>query len=159
MMQQLDIFADSRDVAMRNDVVEQLQLRDAAAAGAALTVLAAEYARDNALPAMTVLVHELENASTLAVTDHTELAVICRHLEHEVSHAAQHVLPEQYALTCGWQHAGVNLRSVPRRCGTVAQTLTVTRHRCGFEQATGPRLAKRSKRLHPGGAFRRRLPG
>jgi len=45
MMQHLDIFADSRDVAMRNDVVEQLQLRDAAAAGAALTVLAAEYAR------------------------------------------------------------------------------------------------------------------
>ncbi len=31
-MQQLDVFTDSRDVSMRDDVVEQLQLRDAAAA-------------------------------------------------------------------------------------------------------------------------------
>ncbi|SAK98477.1 hypothetical protein AWB82_07214 [Caballeronia glebae] len=118
-MQQLDIFADSRDVAMRNDVVEQLQLRDAAAARAALTVLAADYARDSALPAMTVLVHELENASTLAVTDHTELAVICRHFEHEVSHAAQQVLPGQYAqswmATC-WRELAQRAAALPY-CG------------------------------------------
>ena len=30
-MQQLDIFADSRDVVLRNDVVEQLQRRHAGA--------------------------------------------------------------------------------------------------------------------------------
>ncbi|MFM0327001.1 hypothetical protein [Caballeronia glebae] len=117
-MQQLDIFADSRDVALRNDVVEQLQLRDAAAARAALTVLAGEYARDNALPAMTVLVHELENASTLAVTDHTELAVICRHLENEVAHAARQVLRGQYAqfwmATC-WRELAQRAAALPYR--------------------------------------------
>ena len=63
-MQQLDIFADSRDVVLRNDVVEQLQRRHAVDARAALTQLASEYPDDSALPAMTVLVRELENGST-----------------------------------------------------------------------------------------------
>lgn len=74
-MQQLDIFADSRDVALRNDVVEQLQRRHAAAARRALELLAREYAQDSALSAMTVLVRELENGSTLPLTNHAELTV------------------------------------------------------------------------------------
>ncbi|SAL65609.1 hypothetical protein AWB65_06215 [Caballeronia humi] len=81
-MQQLDIFADSRDVALRNDVVEQLQRRNAADARKTLMLLACEYATDSALPAMTVLVRELENASTLPVTDHAELAALLRRLEN-----------------------------------------------------------------------------
>jgi hypothetical protein len=54
-MQQLDIFADSRDVTLRNDVLEQWQRRDAAAACTALDRLAREYPDDGALSAMTVL--------------------------------------------------------------------------------------------------------
>jgi len=96
-MQQLDIFADSRDVALRNDVVEQLQRRDAAAARVALTRLAREYATDSALTAMTVLVRELESASTRPMTDHSELATICHRFENEMAPAARQVLPEQSA--------------------------------------------------------------
>ena len=58
-MQQLDIFADSRDVMLRNDVLEQLQRRNATAARTALDRLAGEYPDDGVLPAMTVLVREL----------------------------------------------------------------------------------------------------
>jgi hypothetical protein len=94
-MQQLDIFADSRDVVLRNDVVEQLQRRDAVHARASLTQLANEYPDDSALPAMTVLVCELENESSLPLTDHAELASVRRHLEDEVMPAAQQVLPAQ----------------------------------------------------------------
>jgi hypothetical protein len=96
-VQQLDIFADSRDVALRNDVVEQLQRCDAAAAPVALTLLAREYATDSALPAMTVLVRELENASTRPMTDHSELATICHRFENKMASAARQVLPEQSA--------------------------------------------------------------
>ncbi|MFM0327819.1 hypothetical protein [Caballeronia glebae] len=96
-MQQLDIFADSRDVALRNDVVDQLQRRNAAVARTALTLLACAYPNDNALPAMTVLVRELENVATLPVTDHAELAAICGHLEKEVASGARQILPEQNA--------------------------------------------------------------
>lgn len=105
-MQQLDIFADSRDVALRNDVVEQPQRRNAAAARTALMLLARDYADDSALPAMVTLVRELEDASTLPLTDHAELAAICRRFESEVVPAVRRVLPEQTAqawLTPCWR--------------------------------------------------------
>ncbi len=47
--QQLDIFADSRDVELRNGVLDQLQCRDGAAARAPLEELAAEYPDDSAI--------------------------------------------------------------------------------------------------------------
>ncbi|WP_063936333.1 hypothetical protein [Caballeronia temeraria] len=92
-MQQLDIFADSRDVVLRNDVVEHLQRRHAEDARTSLTQLASEYPDDSALPAMTTLVRELENESSLPLTDHAELAWVLRHLEDAVMPAAQRVLP------------------------------------------------------------------
>ncbi|WP_245932962.1 hypothetical protein [Caballeronia novacaledonica] len=96
-MQQLDIFADSRDVVLRNDVVEQLQRRHAVDARASLTQLASEYPEDSVLPAMTVLVRELENGSSLPLTDHAELAAVRRHLEEDVMPAVQRVMPAQDA--------------------------------------------------------------
>ncbi|WP_235012416.1 hypothetical protein [Caballeronia catudaia] len=92
-MQQLDIFADSRDVGLRNDVVEHLQRRHAVDARASLTELASEYPDDSALPAMTALVRELENESSRPLTDHAELTSVFRHLEEDVMPAAQRVLP------------------------------------------------------------------
>lgn len=62
-MQQLDIFADSRDVMLRNDVLEQLQRRATQAAQAALDLLANEYPYDGALCSMTVLVEQLQRGS------------------------------------------------------------------------------------------------
>lgn len=96
-MQQLDIFADGRDVALRSDVAEQLPRRDAAVARTALTLLAREYPNDGTLAAMTALVDEIENVSTLPVTDHAELDAICHHLEGEVVRAARQVLSERNA--------------------------------------------------------------
>ncbi|WP_244212343.1 hypothetical protein [Paraburkholderia hospita] len=93
--QQLDIFADSRDVVLRNGVLDQLQRRDGAAARAALEELAAEYPDDRALSAMTVLVRELEGGSTTPFADHAVLAVARRHLEDEVAPAVRQVLPAQ----------------------------------------------------------------
>ncbi|MHB9841673.1 hypothetical protein Q8F57_043515 [Paraburkholderia terrae] len=93
--QQLDIFADSRDVVLRNGVLDQLQRRDGAAARAALEELAAGYPDDRALSAMTVLVRELEGGSTTPFADHAALAVARRHLENEVVPAVRQVLPAQ----------------------------------------------------------------
>ncbi|BDC46061.1 hypothetical protein [Paraburkholderia terrae] len=93
--QQLDIFADSRDVVLRNGVLDQLQRRDGAAARAALEELAAEYPGDGALSAMTVLVRELEGGSTTPFADHAALAIARRHHENEVVPAVGRVLPAQ----------------------------------------------------------------
>src|SRR5689334_20171332 len=92
-MQQLDIFADSRDVMLRNDVLEHLQRRTAGAAQTALRLLTDEFPDDGALSAMTVLVGELEPASTAPLTDHAALSMARRHLENVVAPAARRVLP------------------------------------------------------------------
>ncbi|WP_232477955.1 hypothetical protein, partial [Caballeronia calidae] len=94
-MQQLDIFADSRDVMLRNDVLEHLQRRTAGAAQTALRLLADEFPNDGALSAMTVLTGELEPASTAPLTDHAALSIARRHLEDVVATAARRVLPAQ----------------------------------------------------------------
>ncbi|WP_079503652.1 hypothetical protein [Paraburkholderia hospita] len=94
-VQQLDIFADSRDVMLRNDVLEPLQRRDATAAQMALERLAGDYPDDDTLPAMTVLVRELEGGSTAPFADHAALVIARRHLEDEVLPATQRVLPAQ----------------------------------------------------------------
>jgi hypothetical protein len=115
-MQQLDIFADSRDVMLRNAVLEQLERRDAASARTALEGLAAEYPDDGALPAMTVLVGELERAPTAPFSDHAALANARRHLEDEVVYAARRVLPVQSVhawLTPCW-------RTLAQRSATLA---------------------------------------
>ncbi len=94
-VQQLDIFADSRDVMLRNDVLERLQRRDATAARTALERLAGDYPDDDTLAAMTMLVHELERATTAPFADHAALASARRHLEDEVVPAARRTLSAQ----------------------------------------------------------------
>jgi hypothetical protein len=92
-MQRLDIFADSRDVMLRNDVLEHLQRRDAMAARTALEWLTGEYPNDGALPAMTVLVGELEPGSDAPFAAHAALVLGRRYLEDQVIPAARRVLP------------------------------------------------------------------
>ncbi|MFP3643383.1 hypothetical protein [Paraburkholderia sp. SIMBA_054] len=115
-MQQLDIFADSRDVMLRNDVLEQLQRRNATAARTALERLAGDYPDDGVLPAMTVLVRELESESTAPLVDHAALDSARRHLEDEVLPAIRRTLPAQavqsWIAPC-W-------RSLARRAATLA---------------------------------------
>ncbi|SKD06499.1 hypothetical protein [Paraburkholderia hospita] len=115
-VQQLDIFADSRDVMLRNDVLEQLQRRNATAARTALDRLAGEYPDDGVLPAMTVLVRELECESTAPLVDHAALDSARRHLEDEVLPAIRRTFPAQavqsWIAPC-W-------RSLARRAATLA---------------------------------------
>lgn len=92
-MQQSDIFADSRDVMLCNDVLEHLQRRVAGAAQAALALLADEYPHDGALPAMTVLVDELKSESTAPFYDLAALAIARQDLDDLAVPAARRVLP------------------------------------------------------------------
>ncbi|WP_227747234.1 hypothetical protein [Paraburkholderia franconis] len=117
-MQQLDIFADSHDVMLGNDVLAPLQRREAAAARTALERLAGDYPDDGALPALTALVGELEHASTAPFADHASLAVACRHLEGEVVPAARRVLPAQTVqswLAPSWRTLARRAASLPFR--------------------------------------------
>jgi hypothetical protein len=62
MFQQLDIFDDSRDLMLRNDVLSALARRDANGARAACQTLRAEFADDRHLPALQVLIDTLQAA-------------------------------------------------------------------------------------------------
>ena len=117
-VQQLDIFADSRDVMLRNDVLEQLQRRDATAAQTALERLTGDYPDDDTLPAMTVLVLELGSGSTAPFADHAALASARGHLEDEVVPAARRVLLAQdvhaWLIPC-WQALAARAATLPFR--------------------------------------------
>ncbi|MEI6002525.1 hypothetical protein H3V53_37055 [Paraburkholderia bengalensis] len=88
-VQQLDIFADSRDVVLPNGVLNQLQRREGAAARAALEQLAPGYPGDGALSAMTVLIGEPEHAPTASFADHAALAAARCTLEEDLVPAAR----------------------------------------------------------------------
>lgn len=57
---QLDIFDDSRDVMLRNDVLQALEQHDAVRARAAWETLRQEYPQDESLPAMRTLAEAVE---------------------------------------------------------------------------------------------------
>ncbi|WP_227746833.1 hypothetical protein [Paraburkholderia franconis] len=116
--QQLDIFADSRDVMLRNDVLAPLERRDAVAARASLEQLAGEYPDDGTLPALAVLVRELESGSITPFADHASLAIARRHLDDEVVPAARRVLPVQTVqswLAPSWRTLARRAASLPFR--------------------------------------------
>ena len=91
---QLDIFADSHDVMLRNDVLEALQRRHASSARQALQRMADEYPEDDTLVALAILVGELECDATGYFADHGALDVARRALIDEVSPAALSLLGE-----------------------------------------------------------------
>ena len=93
-MQQLDIFADSRDVMLRNDVLEQLQRRDAAEARQAWQKLADGFPDNEALAGLATLVEVLEGDGATPFADHGALAAVCRHLDDPVEPAARRLLGE-----------------------------------------------------------------
>jgi hypothetical protein len=89
---QLDIFDHSRDVVLRNDVLDALQRRDAASAGVAWCCLADEFPGDGALAALTLLIESLEGTQPPAIqapfADHAAAAAARVHLESRVEPAA-----------------------------------------------------------------------
>ena len=66
---QLDIFVDSRDVMLRNDVLDALQRRHASSARQAWQRMADEYPEDDTLIALAMLVGEIERDATAYFTD------------------------------------------------------------------------------------------
>lgn len=86
---QLDIFEHSRDVMLRNDVLDALDRRGPGAARSALQALAAEYATDNALAALDRLVRALEEgAETPPFADHAAARAARVAIEQEIEPAA-----------------------------------------------------------------------
>jgi hypothetical protein len=71
---QFDIFDHSRDVMLRNDVVDALVRRDASAAWTAWQILKEDFPIDDALPAFAVLVDALKRHAGVVFVDHDALA-------------------------------------------------------------------------------------
>jgi hypothetical protein len=90
MPMQLDIFEHSRDVMLRNAAIDALRNRDVAAITGAIAALAAEYAGDPLLPALTQLLERLR-LSIAAPPDRATATEVLRLTENAVT-AAQHVL-------------------------------------------------------------------
>ena len=86
---QLDIFEDSRDQMLRNDVLHALERRDAAAARQAWQQFAAEYADDATLAPLDRLVHALERPETALFDAAPQAAVALRLLQDDLVPAAQ----------------------------------------------------------------------
>ena len=92
---QLDIFAHSRDVMLRNDVVDALAQRDASAARAAWRILDKDFPIDDALPAFAVLIEAVERRTGVVFVDHDAAAEARRVLNDQVAPAALRVFGAQ----------------------------------------------------------------
>lgn len=108
-MQQLDIFADSRNVGLRNDLAQALLAGDVAAAQRAADSLRAEFGDDVVLTPAAVLIQHLQAQPPAAATPgrldaQAVLDARC-HLQGPVTAAAAAVFDRQTAqtwLTCQW---------------------------------------------------------
>jgi hypothetical protein len=87
--QQLDIFADSRDVMLRNDVLRALEQHDASAARTRWQALADAFPQDSFLPPLDVLTRALETRSSSPLPDHDSLAHERRLLAGDITSSAR----------------------------------------------------------------------
>ena len=94
---QLDLFADSRDVMLRNDVLDALQRRHACDARQAWERLTGEYPADDTAPMLAVLISAIENVPTARFVSHPALVEARRVLADEIAPAARRLLGEQAA--------------------------------------------------------------
>ena len=94
---QLDLFADSRDVMLRNDVLDALQRRHACDARQACERLTREYPADDTAPLLAVLISAIENVPTARLVSHPALVEARRVLADEIAPAARRLLGEQAA--------------------------------------------------------------
>src|SRR5580704_2786980 len=91
---QLDIFADSRDVMLRNDVLSALQRYDARETQQTLRRLSDEYPDDDVVPQLTVLAGALDQRSTIAFSNHQVAAEARRALVEKTTAAAMRMWGE-----------------------------------------------------------------
>jgi hypothetical protein len=128
LSQQLDLFAHSRDVMLRNDALQALQQRDAGRARAARVALAAEAPADPLLPALATVARELEHRDDAPFADHDALAAERRRLDRESAPAARHVF--------GGADADVWLRPLRRTLAQRADALPFVAARADDHAAT-----------------------
>lgn len=86
---QLDIFDDSRDVMLRNDVLHALEQRDAQAARAVWLKLEQEYPGDDTLPPLDLLIHTLQHADAAPFVDAAQASQALQHMQCDIEPAAQ----------------------------------------------------------------------
>ena len=89
---QLDIFADSRDVMLRNDVLDALHRRHVGDARQAWQRLAGEFPDDGSLSGLATLIDVLDDGLATPFTEHATLAAACCRLNDEVEPAARRLL-------------------------------------------------------------------
>src|SRR5207244_12588692 len=94
---QLDIFEHSREVMLRNDVVQALERHDATAARAACERLAAECPLDESLPALLVLTGAVAAPERKAFRDHDALRQARQALQQNTQPAALRTFGEKGA--------------------------------------------------------------
>jgi hypothetical protein len=90
--QQLDIFADTRDLVLRNDVLAALAQCDGHLAQRRCGVLAVEYPQDADLPALRLLINALLQPATATLTQHAELALARLQLSQQLAPAARQAM-------------------------------------------------------------------
>jgi len=87
---QLDIFEHSRDVMLRNAVIDALRKRDPGACAQAVAALSAEYGADPLLPAFSILCGQLHSAIPKPIAREAAVAIL-RQLDDSVAPAAHAV--------------------------------------------------------------------
>ncbi|MDD5028867.1 MAG: hypothetical protein PHH58_05090 [Rhodoferax sp.] len=102
LLQQLDIFNDSRDVMLRNDALQALQAHDALLAELACAKLGREYPQDPVLADTRILLAALQApasqpAAVAAFTQHADLRAQHLALLANLAPAAQRLLGEPAA--------------------------------------------------------------
>lgn len=115
--EQLDIFAHSTDVMLRNEVIEALERRDPAAARTALRALADALPQDDGLASFERLVGFLDTDRRTLLEDHAAVAAQRQVLTHDIAPCAQHVLgPRAEAwLRPAWQALAERSARLPFR--------------------------------------------
>jgi hypothetical protein len=92
---QLDIFDHSRDVMLRNDIVDALARRDGSEARISWQILKKDFPTDDALPAFAVLIGAVERRAGGVFVDHDAVAEARCELNDRISPAALRVFGPQ----------------------------------------------------------------
>lgn len=112
---QLDLFADSRDVMLRNDLVEALKSRDLSACECAFAALAAEFPDNSALPLATRLIGRLDMHPRPFI-DHVSAQQAIEIVEQEMRPAARALfgdVPAEQWLRPAWRALAISSKRLP----------------------------------------------
>jgi hypothetical protein len=114
--QQLDIFEDSRDVMLRNDLAQAVLAGDLAAATHARSALQAEFAQDPALADATLLLAALQADSTLPLADLEAVATARAMLDDTLAPAATRLFGRTQAaawIASAWRQLARRAAALP----------------------------------------------